>query len=68
MSATAEAIKPLTHKQRIMLLLASGRWVHQRELNAICFRYGARLYDLRKSGFDHEWEKRTDGVWYRIKK
>lgn len=43
-------------------------WVGFRRLNAICFRYGARIYDLRQAG--HEIEKsRVHGIWYyRLKK
>ena len=35
----------LTQKQRIKALLADGEWHCCRELNAICFRYSARLHE-----------------------
>ncbi len=45
------------------LKMARGDWVHFRALNNICFRYGARIYDLRQKG--HEIEKQSkQGVWY----
>lgn len=45
------------------LKMAHGDWVHFRALNKICFRYGARIYDLRQKG--HEIEKQSQrGVWY----
>lgn len=43
-------------------------WVSFRRLNNICFRYGARIHELRRAG--HEIEKsRVHGIWYyRLKK
>jgi hypothetical protein len=38
-------------KSRILSLLKSKEWVTQKELNTICFRYGARLWDLRQDGY-----------------
>lgn len=56
----------LTHKQRIMLLLATGHWVSARALNAICFRYSARIFELRRAGFAVEMQRAPDGsVFYR---
>ena len=40
-----------------------GRWIHCRTLNNICFRYGARIFDLRQQGHDIEKQKQR-GVWY----
>lgn len=57
----------LTHKQKILNLLKDGQWHHFRELNDICFRYSARLWDLKQQGVDHE-IKRVNGVeYYRFK-
>lgn len=46
--------KKLSQKDRLAQLLADGEFHHCRELNDICFRYGARLWDLKKEGHDHE--------------
>jgi hypothetical protein len=32
-------------------LLSDGRWHSAVELHAICWRYGARLWDLRQEGY-----------------
>lgn len=58
----------LTHKQKILNLLKDGQWHHFRELNDICFRYGARLYDLKKQdGITHEIKKVNGVEYYRLK-
>lgn len=33
------------------------------ELNAICFRYGARLWELRKAGYNIRTESLGDGLY-----
>lgn len=45
------------------LRMARGDWVHFRALNNICFRYGARIYDLRQKGHDIQ-KHQMHGVWY----
>jgi hypothetical protein len=40
-----------THKERILDLLSDGQWHDTVELHAICWRYGARLWDLRQAGY-----------------
>lgn len=44
--------RPLTKEERVLRLLKRrGRFgASNRELNSICFRYTARIYDLRKDG------------------
>lgn len=37
--------------RKILALLKRKAKVTNRELNQICFRYGARIYDLRKLGY-----------------
>lgn len=37
--------------RKILALLKRKAKVTNRELNHICFRYGARIYDLRKLGY-----------------
>lgn len=44
--------RPLSKEAQILRLLRRrGRFgASNRELNSICFRYGARIHDLRKDG------------------
>ena len=44
--------RPLSKEAQILRLLKRrGRFgASNRELNSICFRYGARIHDLRKDG------------------
>ncbi len=48
---TARPRKRPTHKERILDLLSDGHWHDTIELHAICWRYGARLWDLRQAGY-----------------
>lgn len=58
----------LTHKQKLLNLLKDGNWHNFRELNEICFRYGARLWDLKmQDGIDHEIKKVNGIEYYRLK-
>jgi hypothetical protein len=42
-----------------------GDWVSCAHLNEICFRYSARIYELRQSGLTIHKEKRgKDGLWH----
>lgn len=50
-----------THAGRILERLRVGP-VLNTELNRICFRYSARIYELRKLGHVIEVEKLADGV------
>jgi len=43
-----------THKQRILDLLADRQWHSTPELNAICWSFGQRLWDLRREGYAFE--------------
>lgn len=60
----------LSRQQRAIydtLTAARGGWVSSLVLNRICFRYGARLFDLKMRGV--EWEKKPGAhgeYWYRI--
>ena len=56
-----------TMKQRVYDLLKDGDWHNFRELNDICFRYSARLLELRKEGIDHEIKKVNGVNFYKIK-
>ena len=58
----------MTQCDRIRALLSDGRWHSMRELNRICYRYSARLYDLAhgKRPMGHEVRRGADGArWYR---
>ena len=56
--------KPRLSRQctRILGRLQSGPATNI-ELNEICFRYSARLHDLKKAGFVYGKEKVEKGVW-----
>lgn len=51
---TTAAAKRLSSKQRILDLLSDHRTHHMQELNAISYRYGGRLLELRRAGYDIE--------------
>ena len=53
----------MSHKQSILNLLQDGQKHNFRELNNICFRYGGRIFDLRKEGYLIG-EERVEGVWW----
>ena len=40
----------MNQKQKILKLLSDGREHSNVELNDICFRYGARIFEIRKEG------------------
>lgn len=41
----------LTAKEKVLAFLQAHGEATNLELNKICFRYGARLFDLKKEGF-----------------
>jgi hypothetical protein len=49
-----------THKEKIVALLSDRRWHSTVELHAICWRYGARLWDLRRDGYVFEKRRTPD--------
>jgi len=55
-------MKKMTQKEQILAILGRG-WTHFDRLNSICFRYSARIYDLRRDGHNIE-KKQVKGVWY----
>lgn len=57
--------KRMTQNQKIYLALKPGKWVHYAKLNRICFRYGARIFDLRRMGVDIGKKKVGDEWYYR---
>ena len=44
----------MTQKAKIIDLLKDKEWHSTEELHAICWRYGARLFDLREEGYVFE--------------
>ncbi len=59
----------MTKEQMILDVLSDGRDHHMRELNAIAFRYGGRLHDLRKQGHVIETRRVGEGEFvYRLVK
>ena len=53
----------LSQTARILNLLKTKKRVTNRELNRICFRYGARIYELRNEGHDIRTERVKDGLY-----
>ena len=52
-------------RQKILdVLIERGeQGVRNTELNEICFRYGARIFELRKLGHDIKTVKESDGLY-----
>lgn len=53
----------LSQTARILKLLKAQGEASNRELNKICFRYSARLKDLRGEGHDILSVKEKGGLW-----
>jgi len=53
----------LTQTARILNLLKANGEATNAQLNKICFRYSARLKDLRDEGHDILSIKEKDGLW-----
>ena len=45
------------------MLLSDGRWHSNVQLNRICFRYGARIFDLKRDGYNIDSERVKGGLW-----
>ena len=59
----------MSHKQRILLALAEtkhfvfeSQWIHFSTLNKVCYRYSARIFELRRERIDIA-KKQIDGAW-----
>jgi len=59
-TTTTRSRKRPTHKERILDLLSDGQWHDTVELHAICWRYGARLWELRQAGYALEKRRTAD--------
>jgi hypothetical protein len=51
------------NKTKVLLALQRPDGATNVQLNDICFRYGARLYDLRKEGWKIKTENEGDGIF-----
>lgn len=60
-----ENIRRLSSRDRILNALKSAgeKGATNTELVSICFRYGARIFDLRNLGHNIESHQEQDGVW-----
>ena len=54
-----------TQRDKVLdaLRRAGSRGVTNVQLNATCFRYGARIFDLRKMGYDIKTESEGGGLF-----
>ena len=59
----------MTQKERILELMSDHEWHDARELNRICFRYGARLWELiNDEGYPIEKSHKKGTLWqWRLK-
>jgi hypothetical protein len=64
---TVAAREKPTQKERILALLADREWHTTAELNDLCFRYGARLFELRQEGYLFAEERIGAGPLWRWK-
>lgn len=53
----------LSQTARILNLLKANGEATNAQLNKICYRYGARIHELRAEGFDILSVKEKDGLW-----
>jgi hypothetical protein len=53
----------LTQTAKILKLLKENGSATNLELNKLCFRYGARIFDLRKEGHDILSVHEKDSKW-----
>ena len=58
-----EMSESLTQTARILKLLKSEGQATNRQLNRICFRYGARIHELRIEGHDILTVREKDGLF-----
>ena len=63
-----ESTRRSNSRDQVLALLQAKRIVTNLELNTVCFRYGARLKELRDQGYDIvTGEKRGGVVVYHFK-
>lgn len=56
-------VKDLSQTARILRLLKAQKRATNRELNRICFRYGARIFELRREGHIIVSTQIKQGLW-----
>jgi hypothetical protein len=62
-----ESSRRLSSRDHVLALLQAQRIVTNVELNAICYRFGGRIHELRQQGYDIvTGEKRGGVVVYRF--
>ena len=49
----------MTQKEKILELFKGGGWVRVQEMNAIAFRYGAIIFNLKKEGYKFQKRKQS---------
>jgi hypothetical protein len=61
----AELIRPKSQKQKVLEALRRGGkfGILNVELNKICFRYGARIHELRREGYDIRMQVDKKGLY-----
>jgi hypothetical protein len=52
----------MSQKEKILNLFYDKEWTNAEELHEICWRYGARIFDLKKQGFKFEKRKGVNGL------
>lgn len=52
----------MTQKEKIIDLLSDGEWHNATELHDICWRFGARIFDLKHDGYEFEKRKGQNGL------
>jgi len=61
----SETQRRVSNRDKVLSYLQAHHTVTNVDLNAICFRYGARIEELRKQGYDIQTGERKAGVvWY----
>ena len=58
-----ETMKKTNQTSRILRELRDKRFVTNIDLNKICYRYGARIHELRKEGWNIQREYERPGVY-----
>lgn len=53
----------ISQTAKILKLLREERVVSNRELNALCFRYAARIHELRREGHIIVTDRASDGLY-----
>lgn len=49
---TTETVRRESNREKVLKVLQAHRHVTNIQLNEVCFRYGARILELRAQGYD----------------